>query len=195
MRHPNPDESEASESSRFDFSYFDDPTGDGYRGYHRDGNGDGNYLPWISARNFCVDRHVRSAADWGCAKGFLVAELIAVGVNAVGYDVSEYALSFAQDLPCSLADIRNGTHEKVDATFVLGVLLYLEEAELPAVLINLRAHTDRYLLVSGYYEGEDQDVSDPLRRITRSRTWWRTEIEKAGFRFDEEGEAFDVYST
>jgi hypothetical protein len=140
---------------------------------------------------------VTSANDWGCAKGFLVEELRDAGIDAVGYDVSDYAVSFARErgLPCHVADIRAaGLVRRVEATFVLGVLMYTPEQELPGVLANLRQSTSRYLLASSYYEGLPQDVPDPLRRITRPQAWWRQQFELAGFRFEREESAFEVYS-
>lgn len=178
----------------FDFAYFDDPTGCGYRGYYRDGSGDAGELPWPAARDFCRHRRVCSALDLGCAKGFLIAELLAAGVEATGYDISEYALRFAAGLPCQHRDLRDGLDRTVEAVFALGVLLYLREEELPGVLVDIHAHATRFLLVSGYYAGEEQAVPDPLRTITRSRAWWRAQIGGAGFRFEEEGAEFDVYS-
>jgi len=83
----------------FGYQYFDDPDGPGYRGYHRDDNGDGAYLPWQEACDFCTSHGVFSAIDAGCAKGFLVADLLDAEIDAIGYDVSEYALSFAVGLP------------------------------------------------------------------------------------------------
>lgn len=180
--------------SDFGYRYFDDPEGDGYRGYYRDSNGDGSYLPWEAAREFCLNHRIRTAVDWGCAKGFLVAELRSAGIDAVGYDVSGYALSHSQGLPCYQADIRAGVDRTADAMFALGVLLYLEETELPAVLSDLHAHTTQYLLVSSYYSGDEQGFPDPLRRITRTRQWWRRQIKHAGFQFKHEGIAFDVYT-
>lgn len=178
----------------FGYAYFDDPHGSGYRGYHRDGNGDGDYLPWQAARKFCQDHGVSSAVDVGCAKGFLVAELLDARIEVTGFDVSEYALSFATGLPCYPADIRHGIPRQAEAVFVLGVLLYLEEAELPAVLAHLRQATGRFLLFAGYYEGDGQDVPDPLRRITRPYRWWRAQLTSAGFNFDHRETCFDVYA-
>ncbi|MBI1759298.1 MAG: class I SAM-dependent methyltransferase [Actinobacteria bacterium] len=176
----------------FGYEYFDDP--DGYRGYHQDGNGDGDYLPWQAAVEFCRSRGVTSAVDVGCAKGFLVAELLTSGVDAVGYDVSAYALSFTRGLPCSRADVRDGVPRAAEAVFALGVLLYLDEHELADVLTNLRRATGRFLLFSSYYEGDPQDVPDPLRRITRPGDWWRGRLTHAGFGFDHRGKCFDVYT-
>lgn len=179
----------------FGYGYFDDPGGLGYRGYRRDGNGDGGYLPWTAARDFCVANQVTSAVDVGCAKGFLVAELLGAGIDAAGYDVSAYALSFAAGLPCYQADIRQGVPRGAEAVFALGVLLYLDEAELPDVLAGLRRCATRFLLSSSYYEGDEQDVPDPLRRITRPYDWWRGMLAGSGFNFSHRGECFDVYTT
>jgi predicted TPR repeat methyltransferase len=178
----------------FGYGYFDDPAGLGYRGYRQDGNGDGGYLPWIAAREFCLANHVTSAVDVGCAKGFLVAELLSAGIGAVGYDVSSYALSFATGLPCYQADVRDGVPHTAEAVFALGVLLYLDEIELPGVLADLHRHATRFLLFSSYYEGDEQDIPDPLRRITRPYEWWRAVLADAGFNFSHRGECFDVYT-
>lgn len=188
-RRPSPGSAES-----FGYEYFDDPEGHGYRGYRRTATGDGDYLPWTAAREFCKDNNVVSAIDVGCAKGFLVAELLDAGVEAVGYDVSSYALSFAAGLPCYQADLRDGVPRSAEAIFALGVLLYLSEEELPAVLIDLRNSATRFLLVSGFYEGDEQDVPDPLRRITRTYEWWREAFADAGFKFNNRGECFDVYT-
>ncbi|MGH3168758.1 MAG: hypothetical protein ACRDN0_23115 [Trebonia sp.] len=179
----------------FGYGYFDDPAGLGYRGYLRHASGDGAYLPWAVARDFCETHHVSTAVDVGCAKGFLVEELLGVGIDAVGFDVSSYALSFASGLPCYLADLRDGLRHAAEAVFALGVLLYLDEAELPRVLADLQRHATRFLLFSSYYEGEEQDIPDPLRRITRPHEWWRARLTDAGFRFGYRGECFDVYTT
>lgn len=181
-------------SEPFGYAYFDDPNGLGYRGYHRDGNGDGAYLPWRAAREFCETHAVRSAIDLGCAKGYLVAELLAAGVDAVGYDVSAYALSFAAGLPCYRVDIRSGVPRSAEAVFALGVLLYLDEDELPAVLARIRRATGRFLLFSSYYEGDDQTVPDPHRQITQPYDWWRDRLSQSGFTFDHRGKCFDVYT-
>jgi SAM-dependent methyltransferase len=192
QRMTGPAATSAGES--FGYGYFDDPAGLGYRGYRRDGNGDGGYLPWIAAREFCLAHRVKSAVDIGCAKGFLVAELLGAGIDAAGYDVSSYALSFANGLPCYQADVRDGVLRTAEAVFALGVLLYLDETELPGVLADLHRHATRFLLFSSYYEGDEQDIPDPLRRITRPHEWWRAVLATTGFSFSHRGECFDVYT-
>jgi len=79
-------------ASKFGEQYFDGPREVGYGGYRYDGR-------WIPVARDMV-RHFRlkpgdRVLDVGCAKGFLVKDLMAVcpGLEAFGLDVSEYALS------------------------------------------------------------------------------------------------------
>lgn len=178
----------------FDFHYFDDPQALGYRGYHRRLPGDLTIRPWEIAAEVCAAEKIGSAIDLGCAKGFLVEALIARGINAVGYDISEYALAFAVGFPCFKRDIRDGIPERADAIIALGVLMYLQEAELTECLKEIRRACKKMLICSNFYEGDRQVVPDPFRNITRSKDWWRSQVEMAGFRLVGEEHHFDLYA-
>ena len=180
--------------TEFGYEYFDDPVGLGYRGYTETGSGEGPF-PWQVCLDFMARNSLTSALDVGCAKGYLVSELLRAGYDATGVDVSDYALSFTNGLPCVQWNIIEPMPFTADAVFALGVLCYVEEPTLSKVLRNLRQSTLRYLLFSTYYEGEPQDVPDPFRQVTRGERWWRNSIEEAGFVFVERTEAFDVYRT
>ena len=173
-------------SSGFGYDYFDDPVGLGYRGYSVDES-------WERIAALCAEMGIRSALDIGCAKGFLVSALARRGIDAKGYDVSDYALSFADPARCSRRDVRDGVPDCADAVFVLGLLLYIERDELDAVLASLRKATRHYLFFSMYYLGEAQAVPDPLRTITETRAWWRSKLIKAEFQYKRREVWFDVY--
>ena len=78
-------------SCRFGREYFDGPREYGYGGYRYDGR-------WVPvARDIIAMFKLGSGSrvlDIGCAKGFLVKDLLGVcpGIKAFGLDVSEYAL-------------------------------------------------------------------------------------------------------
>jgi ubiquinone/menaquinone biosynthesis C-methylase UbiE len=78
-------------SRRYGEMYFDGPREYGYGGYHYDGR-------WIPvARDIVAHFGLKAGMrvlDIGCAKGFLVKDLMQVcpGLEAFGLDVSEYAL-------------------------------------------------------------------------------------------------------
>jgi ubiquinone/menaquinone biosynthesis C-methylase UbiE len=76
---------------KFDVEYFDGPREQGYGGYRYDGR-------WVPIAKRLVDHYGLKAGDRvldiGCAKGFLVHDLLAVlpGLEVYGLDISMYAL-------------------------------------------------------------------------------------------------------
>ncbi|MEQ8370589.1 MAG: class I SAM-dependent methyltransferase [Alphaproteobacteria bacterium] len=79
---------------RFDWEYFDGPREQGYGGYVYDGR-------WIPVARRIIDHFGLKPGDRvldiGCAKGFLVRDLMAEcpGLTATGLDISHYALTHA----------------------------------------------------------------------------------------------------
>ncbi len=82
-------------ASQFGEAYFDGTREQGYGGYIYDGR-------WLAVARAAVDRYGLGpnsrVLDIGCAKGFLVHDLIQVqpGLDAVGLDISSYALAHAK---------------------------------------------------------------------------------------------------
>ena len=76
-------------SRKYGEMYFDGPREYGYGGYRYDGR-------WQPVAKDIVDHFGLKpgdrALDVGCAKGFLVKDLVALGVDAYGLDISRYAL-------------------------------------------------------------------------------------------------------
>jgi len=79
---------------KFDFEYFDGTREQGYGGYKYDGR-------WIAVAKKLVEIYRLRAGsrvlDIGCAKGFLIKDLLEVlpGVEAFGIDISTYAIAHA----------------------------------------------------------------------------------------------------
>jgi len=85
-------------SKEYGEMYFDGPRDYGYGGYRYDGR-------WVPVatdiiRHFGLGPGAR-VLDVGCAKGFLVKDLVDQGMDAHGLDISEYALAHA---PPEIAD-------------------------------------------------------------------------------------------
>ena len=76
-------------SKEFGEMYFDGPRELGYGGYRYDGR-------WQPVASDIVDHFGLKPGDRfldiGCAKGFLVKDMLALGIDAYGIDVSTYAL-------------------------------------------------------------------------------------------------------
>ena len=77
------------ESKKYGQMYFDGPREYGYGGYKYDGR-------WKSVAKDLIEHFSLVAGDRildiGCAKGFLVKELIDLGIDAYGIDISDYAV-------------------------------------------------------------------------------------------------------
>ncbi len=76
-------------SREYGYEYFDGDRIYGYGGYKYDGR-------WVSvARRIKKIYKLKNNAkilDVGCAKGFLVKDLVDIGLDAYGLDISEYAI-------------------------------------------------------------------------------------------------------
>jgi ubiquinone/menaquinone biosynthesis C-methylase UbiE len=76
-------------SKEYGQMYFDGPREYGYGGYRYDGRWQPVAKDIISYFGLKAGDRV---LDVGCAKGFLVKDLVALGIDAYGVDVSKYAL-------------------------------------------------------------------------------------------------------
>jgi len=80
-------------SREFGEMYFDGPREYGYGGYHYDGR-------WQPVAKDIVEHFQlkpgERVLDIGCAKGFLVKDLRALGIEAIGIDISQYGIDHAE---------------------------------------------------------------------------------------------------
>ena len=79
-------------SRKYGKLYFDGPRKYGYGGYYYDGR-------WKAVAKDIVKKYkLKSGSkvlDIGCGKGFLVKDLVDIGIDAYGLDISEYAIKSA----------------------------------------------------------------------------------------------------
>ena len=89
LRKKNKSKKVILESKKFEQKYFDGPRKYGYGGYYYDGR-------WIAvAKNIIKHFKLKKGSkilDVGCGKGFLVKDLLNLGMDAYGVDISNYAL-------------------------------------------------------------------------------------------------------
>lgn len=78
-----------AESKKYGQMYFDGPRDYGYGGYRYDGRWKSVAVDIIEHFNLVQGSRV---LDVGAAKGFLVKELLDLGIDAYGADISEYAV-------------------------------------------------------------------------------------------------------
>jgi ubiquinone/menaquinone biosynthesis C-methylase UbiE len=178
---------------RFGREYFDGPRKQGYGGYIYDGR-------WKPVAKRLRDYYhldaSSSLADVGCAKGFLLADLIDLlpGLQIAGLDISEYAyrnsletvrprivIGNARDLPW-----RDGSF---DVVLAINTLHNLEMAECRNALSEIQrvARRGAYVVVDAYRnEGEKERLVD---WILTAKTFlhvdeWKKLFREAGYTGD-----------
>ena len=87
--------------------YFDGPRDFGYGGYRYDGR-------WVPVAKDIIEHFNLKPGDRvldvGCAKGFLVKDLLAEGIDAYGLDISEYAVMNCEAEVVGRIHQGNGNH-------------------------------------------------------------------------------------
>lgn len=125
-----------------------------------------------------------SVLDIGCGLGGLVSELLSLGINAVGVDVSSLAVEaankrfperFSQGSALSLP-FADGQFDTVVST---NCLEHLHPEDVPAALREMYRVSSRYVflqITTSVEEGERSLLT------TAKRDWWEAQCFEAGFR-------------
>ena len=180
-------------AKRFDWEYFDGQRTQGYGGYTYDGR-------WVPiARDIVAHFGLRAGhhvLDVGCAKGFLVKDLMLVcpGLRVYGLDVSEYALRSAE--PEARGRLVRGTADQLpfragafDVVLCINVIHNLDR---PRCLTALReierlAPGRGYVRVDAYRNEAEREIF--LEWVLTAVTFltpeaWRALLVEAGYTGD-----------
>jgi hypothetical protein len=119
------------------------------------------------ARRIARDLEPHTMLDAGCAMGLLVEQLVEVGIDAYGIDISEYAIGRAPELVRDRVRVQSLT-EPIDRRFdlivCLEVLEHLARDDAEKAMDNLCAASDRVLFSSSpldYAEATHVNVHPP----------------------------------
>jgi len=180
-------------AKRFGEQYFDGPREVGYGGYRYDGR-------WIPVAKDIV-RHFQLKSgdrvlDVGCAKGFLVKDLMAVcpGLEAFGLDVSEYALQRCE--PEAAGRLQLGSAERLpfpdrsfSAVISINTLHNLDRAALLRALREIERLAPRraFVQVDAYHTEAQRELF--LRWVLTAKfhdypKGWLKLFEEAGYTGD-----------
>lgn len=128
--------------------------------------------------------------DWGCAKGYLVQRFVERGVNAVGVDVSKYAVGQATPwVRESRLHVINGLQTcfgngLFETVCSFETMEHIPEEELPRVIQEMRRVSKRWWFGSIFIEGQTSD--DPTHVTVRPRKWWNELFKEHGYRIRED---------
>lgn len=149
-------------SRQYGQAYFDGPRDVGYGGYRYDGR-------WKPVAKDIIAHYGLKPGDKvldvGCAKGFLIKDLLAEGIDAYGIDVSEYAILNCE--PEVVGRLHLGSAEKLlfpDRSFdVVLAINSLHNLKRPALIEALKemkrlARRGKFLQVDSFRTPEQKEI-------------------------------------
>ena len=139
---------------------------------------------WLNFFGSIADKIVReigpgTVLDAGCAMGFLVEGLRNRGVDAVGIDISEYAIEKAHaDVRdyCSVGSIIEDLPQRYDLIVCIEVLEHLSPSEADQAIENFCEHTDDILFSSTPF-----DYKEATHFNVRPPDYWAQRFAEHGF--------------
>ncbi len=121
----------------------------------------------------------RRVLDIGCAKGFLVESLRDRGVEAFGFDISEYAIGEVRpDIRqfCWVGNVKDPIREDYDLVTCIEVLEHVPEADALQAIRHMTAHTDNVL-----FSSTPEAFQEPTHINVRPVLYWLQQFREAGF--------------
>ncbi|MGE3279651.1 MAG: glycosyltransferase [Alphaproteobacteria bacterium] len=166
-----PDEYHPNRGADYGASYFQNAEGSGYTDYLTLARGPNRHL----AETLVTLFQPSSALDMGCAVGYVVKRLRELGVDAYGYDISEWAVHKADAPYIQVLDIATTEiSRQFDLVICYDLLEHIEESRLSFAIQNLWASAARYLVVvpALYEEGTLYDTGNSNVRTFHDYAWW-----------------------
>lgn len=151
------------------------------------------WMPWIS---FPIANAIKQLypgkciLDWGCGKGFTVHALRLMGVEAYGYDISEYALHNCKiEVELFLHINKFTVPNNIEVIFVKDALEHLNHDKVHDELSWMATKCKEACFIiplgdNGEYRIPDYHF-DITHIIAEDEEWWTRRIIEAGFVVDE----------
>lgn len=129
----------------------------------------------------------RRALDVGCAKGFLVESLRDRGVDAFGFDVSQYAISHVREdirQYCWVGSAADSIKDGYDLIMCIEVCEHVSEAEATQAIREMTSHSDVVL-----FSSTPADFTEPTHVNVRPIIDWLRLFARFSFTPDENFDA------
>lgn len=171
--------------------YFDGPREYGYGGYHYDGR-------WQPVARDIVEHFDLKPGDRvldvGCAKGFLVKDLVSIGIDAYGIDISEYGLMHCEPEVVGRLHLGSADHLPFpDASFAavlsINTIHNLDRDRLVVALREIQrlAPGKGFVQVDSYHTPEQKDIFESWVLTARYHDYpvgWKAVFDQAGYTGD-----------
>ncbi|MDD4271890.1 MAG: class I SAM-dependent methyltransferase [Patescibacteria group bacterium] len=167
---------------KFDEAYFTGKHPAGYKGGYNKKSLTKDfdcYTHFKEDAKFIKDLGIESYLEIGCACGFLMEELLKLGVKARGWDISKFIVEKASPEVRPFIEIKSidkisSLPDKAfDLVHVSGVLGYVSEDKLDYYLSELKRIARKYVIVYvGTPAEDDMPEENSIRLVNRSDGWW-----------------------
>ena len=173
-----PTATETSLAERFDASYYAHHCSEGDQvPYERSAHWV-NFFASVASR-IRDDVAPRTALDVGCAHGFLVESLRDKGIDASGFDVSEFAISqVREDIRdhCRVASVLDPIEGRYDLVTCIEVLEHLPQEDADRAVANICAVTDDVI-----FSSTPADYREDTHVNVRPPEYWTELFARHGF--------------
>ena len=162
-------------AEQYDESYYEHHLGQPYRRGDRGWEG----IFGRVAGAIVAELAPESVLDAGCAIGFLVEALRDQGVDAYGFDISEYAISqVPEELRdyCWVGSITDPLERSYDLTVCIEVLEHLPPELAETAIANLAGHSSRIL-----FSSTPSDYAEPTHLNVQPMEYWVGLFARHGF--------------
>jgi len=168
--------------AKFDKAYFTGKLKAGYQGGYNKQRLEKNfdcYTHFEEDAKFIKDLGIKSYLEIGCACGYLMEELLKLGVKVKGWDISKFIVEKAS--PEVRPNIQIKSIDKIsslpdksfDLVHVSGVFGYVSLGKLDYYLRELARIAKRYVIVyAGTPAKDDMPEENSIRLINRPDGWW-----------------------
>ncbi len=173
-------------NKKFDQTYFTGKLASGYPGGYTKENlnrYDYSYTDFAPNALEISRLGIRTYFEIGCACGYLMEELIDLGIKVKGWDISEYIVNQASPRVRpfieikSIDEIYSVPDKSFDLVHVSTVLGYQRLNKLDYFLKQIKRIAKRYVII---YCGTPEDAPEEIaiRKINKPDEWWNRRFAK-----------------
>jgi len=125
----------------------------------------------------------KTVLEFGAGLGPRTLTMNELGMNAMGVELSQYAVDHQfENANVVQGDVLDWKGEKADLVVAYDILEHLEYGDLRKAIENLKAHTNKYVLVSVPVIGDPNLANDSTHKIFQTMEWWKETFTQYGFK-------------
>ena len=135
----------------------------------------------------------KTALDIGCGFGQRVWALLSYGVDAEGYEISQFAVDKSMvPIKIKQQDITElpDYYKTYDLVICYDLLEHLEEKDLDKTLKNIYLLGNKDFVFSIPFEGDPNLLADITHKIFKDASWWYEKLSNNGFKIEKTPEHF-----